>query len=85
MWQLNGLVGIVSHVRVILATKDDGPTLMETETQASQSSFVALCLCESACVQVCVSVPKGLLHVEYVLPEFTDLAVICCRAFWHLL
>lgn len=33
LWQLNGLVGIRSNVRVILATKDDGPTLMETESQ----------------------------------------------------
>lgn len=31
MWQLNGLVGFLSHLRVILATKDDGPTLMEQE------------------------------------------------------
>lgn len=28
MWQLDGLVGILSHLRVVLATQDDGPTLM---------------------------------------------------------
>ena len=33
MWQLDGLVGILRHVRVVLATKDDGPTLMERESQ----------------------------------------------------
>lgn len=31
LWQLNGLIGILSHLRVTLATEDDGPTLMETE------------------------------------------------------
>lgn len=29
MWQLNGLVGISGHFRVVLATDDDGPTLIE--------------------------------------------------------
>lgn len=30
--QLDGLVGILSHLRVVLATEDDGPTLMERVT-----------------------------------------------------
>lgn len=30
--QLNGLVGILCHFRVILGTKDDGSPLMETES-----------------------------------------------------
>lgn len=34
LWQLNSLVGILSHVRVILATEDDGPAL-EAETQTT--------------------------------------------------
>ena len=30
--QLDGLVGILSHLRVVLATEDDRPTLMERVT-----------------------------------------------------
>lgn len=37
VWQLDGLVGVLTHIRVILATKDDGPTLMEIEMQARLS------------------------------------------------
>lgn len=29
MWQLYSLVGILRHLRVVLATNDDRPTLME--------------------------------------------------------
>lgn len=28
MWQLYGLIGVLSHVLVVLATQDDGPTLL---------------------------------------------------------
>ena len=35
MWQLDGLVGILSHVRVILATQDDWPALTEIESDIS--------------------------------------------------
>lgn len=38
MWQLNGLVGVLSHVRVVLATNDDGPTLMERESNQQEHS-----------------------------------------------
>lgn len=31
LWQLNGLVGVLSHLGVVLATKDNRPTLMEKE------------------------------------------------------
>lgn len=34
MWQLDGLVGVLSHLRVVLATNDDGPTLMERASRA---------------------------------------------------
>lgn len=71
MWQLDGLVGILSHVRVILATKDDWPALTETESDISHL------LLHYVCVKVHVS--------RYAPPELTDLAVTCCRAFWHLL
>lgn len=46
VWQLDGVVGILLHVRVVLATKDDGPTLVERESRARTltlaSHFVAL-------------------------------------------
>lgn len=35
MWQLDGLVGVLSHLRVVLATNDDGPPLMERATSKS--------------------------------------------------
>lgn len=34
MRQLNGVVGHLTDLRVVLATKDDGPTLMERESRA---------------------------------------------------
>lgn len=41
VWQLNGLVGVLTHFRVILATEDDWPALMEVDTRATRSS----CIC----------------------------------------
>lgn len=38
MWQLNGLVGILNHVGVILATEHDRPALEEAETRSSSSA-----------------------------------------------
>lgn len=84
LWQLNSLVGILSHVRVILATEDDGPALIETETQ-TRFTFIQTHyqLLHFICaLKHMSSVP---VHVEYVRPELTDLAVTCCSAFWHLL
>lgn len=41
VWQLDGLVGILSHLRVVLATQDDGPTLVaRTLTLVSQFNVV---------------------------------------------
>lgn len=37
MWQLNGLVCITGHFRVVLATDDDGPTLMERKKEKKSS------------------------------------------------
>lgn len=37
LWQLNGLVGILTNFRVILATEDDWPALMEVDTRATLS------------------------------------------------
>lgn len=67
LWQLNGLVGDLSHFRVILATEDDGSPLVWTQPEVSHVPVTH----QSLCV-LC-------------FPELTDLAVICCRAFWHLL
>lgn len=61
MWQLDGLVGVLTHVRVILATKDDGPTLMEIEMQARLSVCATVIIpyterrsrCVFPCRQVC--------------------------------
>lgn len=39
MRQLNGLVGILCHFRVILATKDDGSPLMETVIRLTDSNI----------------------------------------------
>lgn len=37
LWQLDGLVGVLSHLRVVLATQDDGPALIaRTLTLVSQ-------------------------------------------------
>lgn len=38
VWQLNGLVGVLTHFRVILATEDDWPALEEVDAQATQLS-----------------------------------------------
>lgn len=38
MWQLDGLVGILTNLRVILATEDDWPALMEVDTRRTLSS-----------------------------------------------
>lgn len=35
LWQLNGLVGNLSHFGVILATEDDGSALVWTESDVS--------------------------------------------------
>ncbi len=70
--QLNGLVGILSHLRVVLATKDNGPALMEEESQARLTlvcqsvHFLTFNLCESA--SRCVEVPLGLLQFNQDLP-----------------
>lgn len=50
--QLNSVVGILSHLRVVLATKDDGPTLMKRESQITLVALRMAHLCERACVQV---------------------------------
>lgn len=61
--QLDGLVGILSHLRVILATKDDGPTLMErvrlTLHSQSVSQFILLYLCEN-----CTRPGVGFKHIK---------------------
>lgn len=40
VWQLDGLVGVLTHFRVILAAEDDGPALMEVDTGATLSGCV---------------------------------------------
>lgn len=41
LWQLDGLVGVLSHLRVVLATQDDGPTLIaRTLTLVSQFNVI---------------------------------------------
>lgn len=46
--QLDGLVGILTHVGVILAAEDDWPALVEVETWATLSVTSAATLCVSA-------------------------------------
>lgn len=62
MWQLNGLVGILTNVGVILATKDDRPALVEAETRATWSSHFrssAVFQSMSPCPGESVSMPTG--------------------------
>ena len=40
VWQLEGVIGILHHLRVVLATKDDGPTLVERESRARTLTLV---------------------------------------------
>lgn len=35
LWQLNGLVGNLRHLRVVLATEDDGSPLTRAESEVS--------------------------------------------------
>lgn len=40
VWQLDGLVGILDHLSVVLATQDDGPTLTERSNDAVLAGIV---------------------------------------------